>query len=245
MSQEFDISAGVAAAVEGRAGVWQFIQEFARLWRSLLASGDGYSEADISAAQQRLGVRFPAAVAEAYQLFGRRRDLTSNMDRLFRPGELSLAGNGHLLVFRQECQGCARWGVPLHLPGDPDPPVIVEAAEASLGQGWAPYLDRFSLACLEMVLSESLFTGAGLHDSTQLDDDGIKSLEQNFTRLAIPSYPLWTGPPVVRWFAGPDVILRADADTWLWARARATSALDKVRAAIPGDWSSAPQTADP
>jgi hypothetical protein len=90
MSPGLDISAEVAAAVGGRAGVWQFIRDFAGLWRSSLADGDGYGEADINAAEERLGVRFPAAVREAYELFGRRTDLTSNQDRLFRPGELRL-----------------------------------------------------------------------------------------------------------------------------------------------------------
>jgi hypothetical protein len=245
MSPEIDIRAEVAAAVDGRAGVWQFIRDFAGLWRSPLTDGDGYGEAEINAAQERLGVRFPAAVRQAYGLFGRRRDLTSNQDRLLRPEELRLAGSGQVLVFREENQGCARWGVPLHLPGNPDPPVVVEGMVAGHGQAWAPYLDRFSLACLEIVLSESLFTGAGLDDSRQLDDAGVRSLEQNFTRLAIPAYPLWTGPPEVRWFSGPDVILRADGDTWVWVRARTAHALDAVRAAMPGGWVGAPEQADP
>jgi hypothetical protein len=49
--------------------------------------GNGYGKADIDAAEERLGVRFPAAVREAYGLFGRRADLTSNQDRQLRPGE--------------------------------------------------------------------------------------------------------------------------------------------------------------
>jgi hypothetical protein len=159
--------------------------------------------------------------------------------------EAALAGSSQVLVFRRENQWCAQWGVPLHLPSQPDPPVVVEGMVAGHGQGWAPYLDRFSLACLVIVLSESLFTGVGLYDSRQLDDAGISSLEQNFTQLAIPVYPLWTGLPVVRWFAGPDVILRADGDTWVWVRARTVHALDTVRAAMPGDWVSAPEQADP
>lgn len=245
MQPGLDISAEVAAAVGSRAGVWQFIQDFAELWRSPLTDGDGYGEADINAAEESLGVRFPAAVREAYGLFGRCRDLTSNQDRQLRLGELCLAGSGQVLVFRRENQGCARWGVPLHLPGNPDPPVVVEGMVAGYGQGWTPYLDRFSLACLEIVLSESLFTGVGLDDSRQLDDAGIKSLEQNFTRLAIPDYPLWTGPPVVRWFSGPDVILRADGETWVWVRARTVCALDAVRAVMPGGWVGAPEPVDP
>lgn len=63
MRHGFDVSAGIAAAAGGRAGAWQFIRDFARWWRSPLADGDGYDEADIGAAEQRLGVRFPRRCA--------------------------------------------------------------------------------------------------------------------------------------------------------------------------------------
>ncbi len=245
MSPGFDVSTEVTVAVGDRTGVWHFIREFAALWRSPLSDGDGYSEADIRSAEERLGVQFPEAVREAYELFGRRADLTSNQDYLFRPDKLRLGGSGQVLVFRRENQMCARWGVPLHLPGRPDPPVVVEGVVAGEGQGWTPYLDRFSLACLEIVLSESLFTGVGLDDNKQLDEASIRSLEQTFTRLALPTYPLWAGPPVVRWFAGPDVILRADANAWVWVRARTASALDLAREAMPGGWQMASERTGP
>lgn len=239
------MSAGIGAAAGGRAGAWQFIRDFARWWRSPLADGDGYGEADIGAAEQRLGVRFPAAVREAYRLFGRRTDLTSNQDDLFGPGQLHLDGDGQLLVFRRENQGCAQWGVRLGQPGDPDPPVAVQEMADGRGRGWTPYLDRFSLACMEIVLSGSLFTAAGLDDNKPLDDAALTSLGRDFTRLALPAYPLWTGPPVIRWFAGPDVILRADGDAWIWVRARTASALDLVRHTMPGGWQLAPGPAHP
>jgi chlorite dismutase len=46
----------------------------------------------------------------------------------------------------------------------------------------------------------------------------------------------------VRWYThtDTDVIMRNDADTWLWVRARTTNALDATRAALPGTWSSTP-----
>jgi hypothetical protein len=245
MRDGFDVSAGIAAAAGGRAGAWQFIRDFARWWRSPLADGDGYGQAEVGAAEQRLGVRFPAAVREAYRLLGRRADLTSNQDDLFGPGQLYLDGGGQVLVFRQEHQCCARWGVWLDRPGDPDPPVAAQEVQAGHGLGWTPYLDRFSLACVEIVLSESLFTAAGLDDNKPLDDADLASLERDFTQLALPVYPLWTGPPVIRWFAGPDVILRADADAWVWVRARTASALDLARHAMPGGWNLDPGPASP
>jgi hypothetical protein len=76
-----------------------------------------------------------------------------------------------------------------------------------------------------------------LSDNRELDPAAAALNEQHFARLAIPAYPLWAEPGgVVRWFTGPDVLLRDDAGIWLWVRARTTLALDAVRTALPGEW---------
>jgi hypothetical protein len=242
MPAGFDVAREVAAAVGSRERTWHFIRCFAELWVSPLAEGDGWGEADVVLEEQRLGIQFPASLREAYQLFGRREDLTSKQDHLFRSGELRLSEGGEVLIFRRENQACARWGVRLDQPGQPDPPVVWQGRTAGEWTGWAPYFDRFSLACLEIVLSESLFAGPGLDDNRALDAAALASLEQNFPRLAVPDYPMWTrwpAGPQTRWFAGPDVILREDAATWVWVRARTPAALIPVREAMPGDWNHA------
>ncbi|MBO0805374.1 MAG: hypothetical protein J2P25_20130 [Nocardiopsaceae bacterium] len=244
MSPDFDVGAGVAAAVRDRAGAWRFIADFAGAWLSPLTDGDGYSDSDIAAAEERLSVKLPVAVREAYRLFGRREDLTSEQDDLLRPGEWRLEDDGRVLVFRVENQGCARWGVRLDHPGQEDPPVVMRVDVAGQRTGWMPYLDRFSLACLEIALSEAVIGAEpelGLDDNGPLDDEAaVTALERNFTRLAIPAYPMWAmagqSNPDVRWFAGPDVILRCDGDEWVWARARTRAALAPVRKALPVDW---------
>jgi hypothetical protein len=208
MPAGFDVAREVAAAVGSRERTWHFIRCFAELWVSPLAEGDGWGEADVVLEEQRLGIQFPASLREAYQLFGRREDLTSKQDHLFRSGELRLSESGEVLIFRRENQVCARWGVRLDQPGQPDPPVVWQGRTADEWTGWAPYFDRFSLACLEIV----------------------------------PDYPMWTrwpAGPQTRWFAGPDVILREDAATWVWVRARTPAALIPVREAMPGDWNHA------
>lgn len=135
-----------------------------------------------------------------------------------------------------ENQSVAVWGVPLAALEQPDPPVLV-ADNFEVGS-WEPYLERFSLACVEMVLSESLFSAPlELRDNRELDPAAAALVEQHFARLAIPAYPLWAEPGgVVRWFAGPEVLLCDVAGIWLWVRARTTLALDAVRAGLPGAW---------
>ena len=106
------------------------------------------------------------------------------------------------------------------------------------GDGWEPFLERFSLACVEMVLSESLFSAPlELSDNCELDPTAATLVEQRFARLAIPDYPMWALPGAsVHWLTGPDLLLRHDGGTWLWVRARTTAALDAVRSTLPGEW---------
>ena len=144
-----------------------------------------------------------------------------------------------MLIFRRETQACARWGVRLDQPGQPDPPVVWQGRSADEWTDWAPYFDRFSLACLEIVLSESLFAGPGLDGNRALDAAALTTLEQTFARLAITEYPRWPAGQPIRWFAGPDVILREDAATWVWVRARKPAALVPVRETLPGHWNHA------
>jgi hypothetical protein len=108
------------------------------------------------AAEQRIGAELPAALREAYLLFGRRPDLTARQDRLVPPRELGFDDPGTAVVFRVENQYCAEWGVAAAGLASTDPPVYVR--DRSRG-GWEPFLDRVSVACVEMVLSEVLLGG--------------------------------------------------------------------------------------
>jgi hypothetical protein len=236
MSARFDVGQEAAASLGSRHGAWRFIRRFAESWLTPLTDEDGWPEGDLQAAEEHLGVRLPPAIREAYGLFGRREDLTSVQDRLLGPDELQVDMTGEVLIYRLENQLVAAWGVPLAAMAQPDPPVVV--ARDFEDVSWEPYLERFSLACVEMVLTESLFSAPSeLSDNRELDPAAVALVEQRFARLAIPDYPLWALPDgSVRWFAGPEVLLCDFAGTWLWVRARTTVALDAVHAALPGEW---------
>jgi hypothetical protein len=85
-----------------------------------------------------------------------------------------------------------------------------------------------------MVIAESVFSD-DLGDDRELERGDIASLEHGFSPLAIPSYPLWAVPGgTTRWSGGHDVILREDADIWLWARCRTVATVaDLVRRSTP------------
>jgi hypothetical protein len=219
----------------GRPHAWDFIGRFAAVWSTPLDEDDGCSDAELDEAEDRLDMPLPVAVREAYRLFGRRRDLTSNQDRLLAPHELEVEDD-HRLVYRRECQNCAVWAVDLANATKVDPPTVWREYG---GHDWRPFLDRFSDACVEMVLSESLVDGPiELTENGQLDDASLAVLE-TYRRLNFPSYDLWAaapaGPPV-RWFAAPGVLLCDHAETWLWVRALTPEAIEDVRHRFPSDW---------
>ncbi|MFE3761143.1 SMI1/KNR4 family protein [Streptomyces sp. NPDC059104] len=236
MTQEFALAESLARGVEGRRGAWSFIQGFAAHWAGALESGDGWAEADLAAAEERLGVRLPAALREAYLLFGRRRDLTSNHDVLLSPAELYVDDAKEALVFRHENQGAAYWGVLLDSLQDDDPAVFIrpDLADKS-AERWEKWLERLSLCFVEIVLSESLQADQELCDFLDPDEGSVELLEENVVRLPFPAYPIGEEDDAIRWFLGQDVLLREDGMAIL-ARGRTAEDLDRVRDLIPGDW---------
>jgi hypothetical protein len=110
MAGGFDVSRAVGAGLGGRLRAREFIAGFAAAWMRPLAPGDGYSDDVLWAAGERLGVRLPEALRDAYLLFGRRADLTAGQDPLLPPDRLRMDHAAPVIVFREENQDCAEWG---------------------------------------------------------------------------------------------------------------------------------------
>ncbi|WP_413754304.1 SMI1/KNR4 family protein [Streptomyces sp. R-74717] len=237
MKQGFDLAASLVRGVEGRSGAWSFIQGFAAHWSSTLETGDGWTEADLAAAEERLGVRLPAALREAYLLFGRRRDLTSNHDMLLSPAELHVDDVREALVFRHENQGAASWGILLDSLQDDDPAVFIRSDLADkTAERWDGWLERLSLCFVEIVLSESVQADGESCNFLDPDDNSIELLEGNCVQLPFPAYPIGEEEHATRWFLGQDVLLRDDDGMAVLARGRMPEDLDRIRDLIPGDW---------
>jgi hypothetical protein len=221
MVDAFDVRAELAE-VEDRAGAWRFIRGFAAAWATPLTEADGWDDPALDAAETRLGVTLPVAVREAYALFGRRTDLTGNQDEFLEPKQLHL--HDGLLVFRDENQGAARWGVRLD---GPDPAVFIRPdLDDEDAEDWEPWLESFSLACVEIVLSESLHAEERPADYREADEGDLEVLER-YARLPLPEYPPGQLPGT-RWFAGPDALIREDQRAWITVRARTEEALAVV-----------------
>jgi hypothetical protein len=238
MAAGFDVAQELESGLHDRQAAWRFIRGFAASWLTPLTEGDGCDDAELDAAEDRLGVRLPVALREAYGLFGRRRDLTSIQDTLLSPDELHLDTTRDALIFRLESQAAARWGVLATDLGQPDPPVVVKLRlRDEQGESWQAWLPTFSSTCIEMVLSESLYASEELGDDKEQDHDEAQRLERRYAQLALPDYPTpVVGGTAVRWFVGPDVVLRDDQQGCLWVRARTVAALNAVRGDLPGYW---------
>jgi hypothetical protein len=215
----FDVVGSAARAVHDRTAAWRFIEGFAAAWSDPIEAQDGWNHADLDAAEHRLGVRLPDAVRDAYALFGKRPDLTSNQDWLLTPGELML--DGEIVVFRREIHAVTSWGAALDAPD----PAVVHRAD----RGWQPWLPSFSTACVELVLSEALFRDGATTADRETSEADISLFEEHFTLLPLSS-------PGTRWFVSDDVIVREDDREWLWVCARTPQALEVLVQRFPGAW---------
>ena len=237
MAEGFDASAAFRAGLGDRQQVWEFIRWFAAEWVAPLAPGDGVGRDVLRAAEQHIGAELPAALGEAYLLFGRRPDLTARQDRLVPPRELRLDDSGTTLVFRVENQQCAEWGVAAADLASADPPVWIRDHHHG---GWEPFLERVSVACVEMVLSEVLAGARNHGNACELPSELIPVVESAYEQMALPEYPLWAERSItVRWFSAPGKLLRMDGRgpyCRLFVRGRTLPDLESICATIPGPW---------
>ena len=228
MTSTAEMTAGMRAALDNRAGAWRFLASFAADWRAPLHPGDGYDSTVLDAAEYRLGLRLPAALREAYMLLGRRDDLCRNQDRLLQPDELHVYDGA--LVYHAENQGVAHWGILLDDIVTEDPPAVVRSDLADKSaERWEPWAERLSVALVELVMSETaLYDGDGLSDGADLPDGALSMFE--------PLPTVLPGEHGSGWFLGDDVLLHIIEGCWLTVRGRSSEALDAVREAMPTDW---------
>lgn len=240
MLNDPDVSVVLRGGVQTRFQAWDFVRWFAGAWMDCpLGAEDGCAGDELAAAENDLGFELPPALREGFALFGRRDDLTRQQDPLVRPTGLYVddALNG-VLIFRRENQDCAYWGIPLDEIEQEDPPVMVESSE-----GWIPFLDRTSMAWVELILGESLF-GAdsdNLYDACELPGALVPGLHTGYARVDLPDHPMWASidDSPVRWYAAPGRLVRRDGvedQSWIHARGHTPADLETIRAELPGPW---------
>jgi len=143
-----------------------------------------------------------------------------------------------VLVYREENQRLAYWGVPTVDSDHPDPAVLWAEGPGDPGT-WQPYLDRLSLALLEHVLAETIVREGGYSYFADIRDQDVAEAMGRLTRLAIPEHVHWPKPEAgpVQWFAAsPDVIVRNDGGRFLLATSREPLTEDDLANLVPVEW---------
>ncbi|MFJ3220537.1 SMI1/KNR4 family protein [Kitasatospora sp. NPDC086801] len=210
----FDLPAAMAESLRGRADARALVEGFAAYWGEPLQPGDGFEDAELDAAERRLGLRLPPALREAYRLFGRREDLTGNHNRLLPPEGLFVLDGA--LVYQEENQACAHWGVLLADLDQDDPPTVgrPDLADKS-AERWEPWEERFSTAAAAMAMVEKL-----------LQDDELSVFAESDTEVPEGMTELPRLGRGCRWFAWPDVLVVEIDEGFVVARARTEEARD-------------------
>ncbi|QDU23058.1 TIGR02996 domain-containing protein [Urbifossiella limnaea] len=208
-----------AALPESRADRWRLIEDFIEVWHRPLADADGHPEAELRAAEERLGFKLPAALREWHALSGRRHDVWSLQDRLNFPSRTVVTAGGEFLVVRTENQSCETWGVLLDDIRADDPPVW----ELEAGVMASPTVSAF--ACVALLM-EAIWCGTASAYG-EVPEDVMWRLEHSgLSRADLPER-YWVGSPV-RFYEGTDLIVGTHDGSWVYAAARSQKALQQL-----------------
>ncbi|MGW4383423.1 SMI1/KNR4 family protein [Kitasatospora sp. NPDC004531] len=219
-----DLVRDLPAALADRAAAWRLIGDLAAFWGAPLIPDSGSTDAELDAAEARLGLRLPVAVREAYRLIGNRPDLTSNQDTLLPPDRLYV--DQDCLVHRVENQSCAYWGIPLAALDQDDPPTVAWPDVApSVPLEITPWTASFSTECLGIVLTEPLLDDSAHVDGGEVDPAALTGWTE-LPRLHAPGVD-------IRHFTRPDALLALLDGAWLAVRAVDEEALDALCEELP------------
>ena len=206
-----------AARLAKREDRWSLLTDFVAEWHTPLREGDGYSVAELEAAEQRLGLKLPLALREWYQLAGKRTDLFAVDPYAFTdPHELSIEEDDHhILWLFSETQAIVDWGIRQQDLMQDDPPVYSENTYVSVDLLLAN--KTFSEFILQVIVHQtSCFTGIGGNASGKENTADI--VIANFQPLGLPSWD-WPSHPA-QLYGGDDVLVELDRNgegyCWLW-----------------------------
>ena len=205
-----------AARLSNRQDRWSLLKDFIAEWHSPLQPSDGYSEAELDAAEQRLGLKLPIALRELYQLAGQREDVVASQNYLVCPDELEIEDG--ILEAYCENQGVVHWGIK---PDDlqlPDPPVYLND-DGMHGEPQALIRENETLSefALQMAVCETIITREPLIISARSDKDltaKLKKVEREYVNLGFPDWH-WPNYPV-RFYGMGDTLALIIEGKWLY-----------------------------
>lgn len=208
--------------------------------------GDGYDEAEIEAAEERLGFRLPAALRNFYRAWGKRRDMTKQGYLLLEPEQLVMREGS--LQFCLGDQEIFAWGIERQNLEEANPLVVVALPGALVweedGRMWTPSHAHLS-SFLDDLMYLSALCGGSIHGGwtkpnlPNLPEAQIAWLETHWSKATVTPVALNR-----RWYppsdTGPPLYIRDGQALWYDARcglaAREAEVVDEIAQWFQINW---------
>lgn len=213
---------------------WPHYQELVAQLYKPLSSGDGFSDDEVTSAEQRLGFRLPRLLREFYLLAGRRRDLNHAHNQLVHPDDLRIEDEN--LVFYVENQGACIWGVVAEDLDVADPPVARGDSLAGIAHwAWEPESEPLSSFLLAMLCWQAVMGGMAYSAGVNgVDAQVEETIGAHWRALDVGAQ--WSG---LRPYIGDGQILclmGAQPRVDLYAGARSQKGLAEVEELLNVEW---------
>lgn len=207
--------------VEDRLGVLQTLVEF---WHGPIRPEDGYSDAELA------GISSPMPLRWWYRWAGKRDNIMSGQNRLYKPTKLTVEDN--LLHFYIENQGCYQWST---LSNGDDPPVFGrEESKDPWTQEGMTLSEQLILTCLFEAVTCHAKYGAW----AALDEDKLSEITSKLSRVAIAPWRWING---TEFYAGQGAFLYVSGRTdrewgYMCIGAKTEQPLQFLKPYVSSDW---------
>ena len=209
------------------------MKDFIAEWHGPLEDGDGYSAAELDAAEQRLGLKLPMALREWYGLAGKRKDLTAVQNFLRSPDRVYIReeDGARVLYFYTENQEEPNWGILARDLGLDDPPVYLDETGAIENQTLSEFITQ-------MVVLETACFGGAYGGNGPATPKALEAVRRHFVPLG---FPAWHWPvDASQLYGRDDILIEAEASEdgyqWIWIGARSQAALRAAAQRFSIDW---------
>lgn len=177
---------------------WSATLNLINLFWLPLRAQDRILEERIAAAEERLGVRLPAALREWYLLAGGRNDFMGNQDSLNPPEEIKPSEDApDVITFATENQFCCEWGIRREDLGREDPPVVeVNPDRAEEEDEECVYLEAESVsAFFAWMVHEGLFLSGPINNGVAIYGGPVSTkVPKAMLHAFREHYPALSGP---------------------------------------------------
>jgi|GEM_PF-444842 hypothetical protein len=146
----------------------------------------GLPEAEITAAEQRLGIRFPAMLREYLLTLGGSEAVNQSFNRLLPLEKIDF--DGDYLVLIEEYQGVFLCGIAKADLAQDNPPIHIGFyTDETESYEWQPHLPDTSALLLELAYTNAAMGGlrycANIMDEESTDAQAVQFIQQNRTEI--------------------------------------------------------------